>query len=117
MLLNTAKLVVLTKVMVEEGVGEGDGVEVEEVEVAEETTKVVDSPTVLVSVIAITLQLSGMPCLQSNGHKSVPAEMNVIDDEVWLQSITTKLQQNLKLQILPTTTHPTHPTLVLAPIR
>ena len=96
--------------------GEGDGVEVEGVEVVEETIKV-DSPTALVSVTAITPQLSGMPCLQNSEHKSVPAEMSMIDVEEWLQSITTKLQQNLKLQILPTTTHPTHPTLVLAPIR
>ena len=91
----------------------GGVAEVDEVEVVEEIIKV-DSPTIPVSVTDITPQLSGMLCLPNSKHKSVPAETSVTDIGEWLLSITTKPQQNPKLQILPTITHPT---LVLEQIR
>ena len=85
---------------------EGDGVEAEEVVVVAEIIKV-DSPIIPVSVTNITPQPSGMLCLPNSEHKSVPAGTSVIDVVEWLLSITTKPQQNLKFQTLPTITHPT----------
>ena len=84
----------------------GGVAEVDEVMVVEEIIKV-DSPTTPVSVTDITPQLSGMLCLQNSKHKSVLAETSVTNVVEWLLSITTKLQQNLILQTLPTITHPT----------